>query len=75
MSIYESMHKKLLPNLLPKLGYPATLPQPIAFGPKESGGSVILDFNAVILSQKIQYLIKHLRDNTEIGKFIHITQR
>ena len=60
ISVCETMHKKLLPYLLPKLGYPTTLPRPIAFGPKESGGCGILNFNAVLLSQKIQYVIKHL---------------
>ena len=75
ISTCEIMHKKLLPFLLPKLGYPATLPRPIAFGPRESGGCGILDINAVLLSQKIQYLIKHVRAKTEIGILLRITLR
>ena len=73
ISTCETMHRKLLPYLLPKLGYPNTFPRPLAFGPKKSGGSGILDFNAIILSSKIQYVLKHLRANTEIGKMLQIT--
>ena len=64
----ERLHCSLLPTLLPKLGYPNSLPRPIVFGPIESGGLGLPDINAVLLSPKIQFILKHEHAYTDIGK-------
>ena len=72
ISSCEKLHRTLLPTLLPKLGFPGTFPCPLAFGPIESGGIGLHDFNAYLLSTKIQYLLRHLRANTQIGHLLLI---
>ena len=69
----EKLHRSLLPTLLPKLRFPSTFPRPLVFGPIESGGIGLHDFNAYLLSTKIQYIIKHIRAATEIGNLLLIT--
>ena len=69
----EKIHRSLLPTLLPKLKFPRTFPRPLVFGPIESGGIGLHDFNAHLLSTKIQYIIKDIRAATEIGSLLLIT--
>lgn len=56
----ESIHRKCLQFLLPKLGYPTTLPRPIAFGSKVSGSIGLVCFNAEILKHNIQYITNRI---------------
>ena len=64
-----------MPTLLPKLGYPSTFPRPLVFGPAESGGIGLHDFNAFLLSRKIHFILQHIHSQTSISKLLLIMLR
>ena len=58
--------------LLTKLGFHHTFPRSIVFAPLHLGGLGITPFNVIIAQRKIQFLYRHLRASTDIGKVILI---
>eukprot|EP00957_Ditylum_brightwellii_P045971 3487179-Ditylum_brightwellii.AAC.1 len=68
MKEFTAMHKRILPVLLPRLGYQCNFPREIAFGPKSVGGIGCSHYSAVQLSKKIIGIIKHVRVNSKIGE-------
>ena len=68
----KKIHRTFFPTLLPKLGYQATFPRVVVFAPQNIGGIGIVPFNVIITQQKIKFLQRHLRKNTEIRNSIII---
>lgn len=68
----KKIHRTFIPTLLPKLGYQSTFPRSVVFAPQHIGGIGLVPFNVIITHRKIQFLIRHIRKNTELGTTILI---
>ena len=68
----KKIHRTFVPTLLPKLGYQETFSRAVVFAPQNIGGIGIVSFNVIITQQKIKFLQRHLRKNTEIRTSIII---
>eukprot|EP00957_Ditylum_brightwellii_P180471 13747471-Ditylum_brightwellii.AAC.1 len=64
----DGFHKRLLPVLLPCLGYQCNFPRTIAFRSKFVGGIGCLHFSAVQFSKKTLGIMRHIRAQSKIGK-------
>ena len=71
----DKMHRKLYPRLLQKMGYKSHMPRSIMYVPRESGGISTRNFNEIILSKKLNFIIGHVQSQTVIGKLFHIMVR
>ena len=71
----DKFHKQVYSRLLQKLGYQAHTPRAIVFAPRESGGIGLRDFNEIITTRKVCFIIGHIRADTSIGKLFMIMIR
>eukprot|EP00957_Ditylum_brightwellii_P119396 9108460-Ditylum_brightwellii.AAC.1 len=75
MKEFTAMHKRILPVLLPRLGYQQNFPWDIAFGPKSVGSIGFSHYSAVQLIKKVIGIIKHVRVNSKTGKIFMVLMR
>ena len=68
----DKIQYKALESFVPALGYNKGFPREVILGPIEYGGIGMPHIYTEMNATKIEYLIMHIRYNTELGKLFRI---
>ena len=65
--VLDKIQNKALESFVPALGYNKTFPRAVLLGPTDYGGEAIPHLYTEGRIQQIEYLMMHIRANTELG--------
>ena len=68
----DKIQYKALESFVPALGYNKGFPRAVVFGPQEFGGMGVPHLFTEMNVSKIEYLIMHIRNNSDLGKLFRI---